>query len=69
MPVCRDRSPVVSGADVEGPNRMRPDARVEVVDDAGLSVWSDRPERLAELLEQFISHGPQTSECPIVKPS
>ena len=48
----------VADADVEALRRLRPDARVEVVDDAGHSVQSDRPERLAELLAQFISDTP-----------
>lgn len=49
------RSPVVADADVEQVRRLRPDARVEVVEDAGHSVQSDRPERLAGLLERFVT--------------
>ena len=46
-------SPAVTDADVEELRRLRPDARIEVVEGAGHSVQSDRPERLAELLAQF----------------
>jgi len=55
MLVRGGRSPAVADADVETLRRLRPGARVEVVDEAGHSVQSDRPERLSELLEQFIS--------------
>ena len=48
------RSPAVTGADVEAVLRLRPDARVEVVDEAGHSIQSDAPARLAELLGRFV---------------
>ena len=49
------RSPAVADADVEALRRLRPDARVELVEEAGHNVQSDRPERLAELLLRFLS--------------
>ena len=55
MLVRGGRSPAVADADVETLRRLRPDVRVEVVEEAGHSVQSDCPERLSELLEQFIS--------------
>ena len=55
MLVRGGRSPAVADADVEALRRLRPDARVEVVEEAGHSLQSDRPERLAELLLQFLS--------------
>ncbi len=44
------RSPVVDDADVAEVLRRRPDARVEVVGDAGHSVQGDRPVELAAVL-------------------
>lgn len=52
MLICGGHSRAVAEADVETLRRLRPGARVEVVDEAGHSVQSDRPERLSELLEQ-----------------
>jgi pimeloyl-ACP methyl ester carboxylesterase len=49
------RSPAVADADVEMLRRLRPDARVELVEEAGHSVQSDRPEQMAELLNRFLS--------------
>ncbi len=57
MLVRAGRSPAVTGEDAETLRRLRPDARVEVVEEAGHSVQGDYPERLAELLGQFISDG------------
>src|SRR5215471_6507913 len=54
MLVRGGRSPAVTDADVRELRRLRPDARVEVVEEAGHSVQSDRPERLAELLDRFV---------------
>lgn len=48
-------SPAVADDDVATLRRLRPDARVEVVEEAGHSVQSDRPERLSELIGQFIA--------------
>jgi pimeloyl-ACP methyl ester carboxylesterase len=59
MLVRGGRSPAVTDADVRELRRLRPDARVEVVEGAGHSVQSDRPERLAELLAQFVPPPPQ----------
>ncbi len=53
MLVRGGRSPAVADADVETLRRLRPDARIEVVEEAGHSVQSDRPGPLAELLGQF----------------
>ncbi|MGH9015819.1 MAG: alpha/beta fold hydrolase [Acidimicrobiia bacterium] len=47
-------SGVVSDEDVAELRRRRPDARVEVVDDAGHSVQGDQPVELARLLERFL---------------
>jgi len=55
MLVRGTRSSAVTDADVQELRRRRPAARVEVVEGAGHSVQSDRPERLAELLERFVS--------------
>jgi pimeloyl-ACP methyl ester carboxylesterase len=55
MLVRGGRSPAVTGEDAETLRRLRPDAQVEVVAEAGHSVQSDCPERLAELLGKFIS--------------
>jgi pimeloyl-ACP methyl ester carboxylesterase len=55
MLVQGGRSPAVTDADIETLRRLRPEARVEVVEEAGHSVQSDQPERLAELLGQFIA--------------
>jgi pimeloyl-ACP methyl ester carboxylesterase len=54
MLVRGGRSPAVPAADVETLRRLRPDARVELVEEAGHSVQGDRPELLSELLGQFI---------------
>jgi pimeloyl-ACP methyl ester carboxylesterase len=48
------RSPAVTDAHVRELRRLRPDALVEVVEGAGHSVQSDRPELLAEVLERFV---------------
>lgn len=53
MLVRGGRSPAVTPADLDRLARLRPDARVEVVDEAGHSVQGDQPRRLAELLDQF----------------
>jgi pimeloyl-ACP methyl ester carboxylesterase len=53
MLVRGERSPAVTPADLEQLARLRPDARVEVVEEAGHSVQGDQPRRLAELLDQF----------------
>jgi pimeloyl-ACP methyl ester carboxylesterase len=53
MLVRGGRSPAVTDADVGTLRRLRPEARVEVVEEAGHSVQSDQPERLSELLGQF----------------
>lgn len=45
----------MTGTDVETLRRLRPDARVEVVEEAGHSVQGDTPERLSELILEFIS--------------
>jgi pimeloyl-ACP methyl ester carboxylesterase len=55
MLVRGGRSPAVTDADVETLRRLRPAVRVEMVADAGHSVQSDRPERLSELLDEFIA--------------
>jgi pimeloyl-ACP methyl ester carboxylesterase len=55
MLVRGGRSPAVTDADVDELRRLRPDVRVEVVEGAGHSVQSDRPERLAELVDQFVA--------------
>jgi pimeloyl-ACP methyl ester carboxylesterase len=55
MLVRGDRSPAVTDVDIETLRRLRPEARVEVVEQAGHSVQSDQPEQLAELLAQFIA--------------
>jgi pimeloyl-ACP methyl ester carboxylesterase len=54
MLVRGGRSPAVTPADVERLRALRPDARVEVVEEAGHSVQGDQPRRLAGLLDQFI---------------
>ena len=54
MLVRGGRSPAVSAADVSRLRQIRPDARIEVVKDAGHSIQGDQPRRLAELLEQFL---------------
>jgi len=54
MLVRGDRSPAVTEVDVQELRRLRPAARVEVVEGAGHSVQSSRPDRLAGLLEQFV---------------
>jgi pimeloyl-ACP methyl ester carboxylesterase len=54
MLVCGGRSPAVPAADVETLRRLRPDARAELVEEAGHSVQGDRPELLSELFGQFI---------------
>jgi pimeloyl-ACP methyl ester carboxylesterase len=38
----------------EAASQMMPDARIEVVDDAGHIVWLDQPERCAELVREFV---------------
>jgi pimeloyl-ACP methyl ester carboxylesterase len=53
MLVRGGRSPAVTPADLEQLVRLRPDARVEVIEEAGHSVQGDQPRRLAELLDQF----------------
>ena len=55
MLVRGGRSPAVSAADVFQLREIRPDARIEVVEDAGHSIQGDQPRRLAELLEQFLA--------------
>jgi pimeloyl-ACP methyl ester carboxylesterase len=47
-------SPVVDDADVAEVERLRPDAEVIVVDDAGHSIQGDRPVELARLLDGFV---------------
>jgi len=44
--------------------RMKPDVRVEVVDGAGHAVQSDQPNRLSELIEDFVYHGRAHREGP-----
>jgi pimeloyl-ACP methyl ester carboxylesterase len=55
MVVRGRRSPAVTDADIETLRRLRPEARVEVVEEAGHSVQSDQPGRLSEMLGQFIA--------------
>jgi pimeloyl-ACP methyl ester carboxylesterase len=55
MVVRGGRSPAVTDADIETLRRLRPEARVEVVEEAGHSVQSDQPGRLSEMLGQFIA--------------
>lgn len=57
MLVRGGRSAAVLEMDVEKLRRLRPDTRVEVVQEAGHSVQGDRPEQLVELLERFLSEG------------
>ncbi len=47
-------SPVVSDADVAELQRIRPDARVEVVEGAGHSVQGDRPLELAAIIDDAL---------------
>lgn len=54
MLVRASRSPAVADADVEHLLRLRPDARVELVADAGHSVQGDQPARLAALIGRFV---------------
>ena len=51
------RSPMVDDADVSELLRLRPDARVEVVEGAGHSVQGDRPLELAALLRGVLDGG------------
>ena len=52
------RSVHVHDDDVDEVLRRKPDARVELVDEAGHSVQSDRPVKLAGLIEAFLSQAP-----------
>ena len=47
-------SPVVDDTDVAELQRLRPDAEVIVVDDAGHSIQGDQPVELARLLDGFV---------------
>ena len=47
------RSPVVDDADVAEVQRLRPDAEIVVVDEAGHSIQGDRPVELAAHLRRF----------------
>jgi pimeloyl-ACP methyl ester carboxylesterase len=54
MLVCGTKSGVVSDGDRAEFRRLRPDARLEMVDGAGHSIQGDRPVELAALIEDFV---------------
>ena len=55
MLVCGAKSGVVSDEDRAEFRRLKPDARLEMVDGAGHSVQGDRPVQLAALIDDFFS--------------